>query len=76
VGAHITVRKVGEMSSMGALEAMAGGPHRQRRLPKPLARKCRLGRGARAGKGRERGEGRPRLGCRARLGPGRGRGRK
>jgi hypothetical protein len=46
------VRKVGEMSSVGALEAMAGGPHMQRRwLPKPPARKCRLGRRARAGGG-------------------------
>jgi hypothetical protein len=40
------------MSSVGALEAMAGGPHMQRRwLPKPPARKCRLGRGGRAGGG-------------------------
>jgi hypothetical protein len=40
-----------EMSSMGALEAMAGGPHKQRRwLPKLSVRKCRLGRGARAGR--------------------------
>jgi hypothetical protein len=49
-GAHVAGREMGEMSDMGALEAMAGGPHRKRRrLPKPPARKCRLGRGAHAG---------------------------
>jgi hypothetical protein len=49
-GVHIAGREMGEMSSMVVLEAMAGGPHKQRRrLPKPTAHKCRLGRGARAG---------------------------
>jgi hypothetical protein len=53
VGAHIAGRGMEEMSSVGGVDAMEGGPHGQRRRQKPPARLRRVGReGTRSPMGR------------------------